>query len=48
MSNALHSKSAYWIGQGIFDDFQASEARVNKIAEEMDREGSFEIFVEGY
>ena len=51
MSNVLHTKSAYWIRQGIFDDlqsFEAFEARVNKIAGEKDRGDIFEIFVEGY
>ena len=51
MTNALHTKSAYWIRQGIFDElqsFEAFEARVNKIAEEKDRGDVFEIFVEGY
>ena len=51
MGNALHSKSAYWLRQGIFDQlqsFDAFEARVNKIAEEKDRGDIFEIFVEGY
>ena len=51
MSNALHTKSAYWIRQGIFDQlqsFDAFEARVNRIAEEKDRGDIFEIFVEGY
>ena len=51
MTNPLHSKSAYWIRQGLFDELQsfaAFEARVNKIVEEKDRGDIFEIFVEGY
>jgi hypothetical protein len=51
MSTALHTKSAYWIRQGIFNElqsFEAFEARVNRIAEEKDRGDIFEIFVEGY
>jgi superfamily II DNA or RNA helicase len=51
MTNPLHSKSAYWIRQGFFDElhsFEAFEARINKIPEEKDRGDAFEIFVEGY
>jgi hypothetical protein len=51
MSNALNSKSSYWIRQGIVDElrsFEEFEARVNKIVEEKDRGDVFEIFVEGY
>ena len=51
MGNALHTKSAYWLRQGVFDElksFELLEARVNKIAEEKDRGDVFEIFIEGY
>jgi hypothetical protein len=40
MRGTLHTKSAYWIRQGIFDElqsFEAFEERVNKIAEKKDR-----------
>jgi len=48
---ALHSRSSFWLKQGIFDglrSFDEFESRVNPIPEEKDRGDVFEIFIEGY
>ena len=48
---ALHSRTSFWLKQGIFDDlssFEDFERRVNRLPEEKDRGDVFEIFIEGY
>ena len=49
--NALHYRTSYWVGKGIFDglsSFAEFESRVNDIGEEKDRGDVFEIFIEVY
>ena len=46
--NALHYKSACWVGKGVFDgltSFTEFESRVNDIFEEKDRGDVFEILI---
>jgi hypothetical protein len=48
---ALHSRTSFWLKQGIFNDlssFEDFERRVNRLPEEKDRGDVFEIFIEGY
>ena len=49
--NPIHTKAAYWLQKGLFDDlksFADFESRVNVVFEEKDRGDLFEIFIEGY
>ena len=49
--NPIHTKAAYWLQKGLFDDlksFSDFESRVNVVFEEKDRGDLFEIFIEGY
>ena len=46
-----HTKSAFWVGNGIFDgvqNFRELQARIDQVQLEKDRGDVFEIFIEGY